>query len=161
METVRNALATSGLLATRLDLEVTESVLLRQDDETLAVLNDLRRLGVTISLDDFGTGYSSLGYLCNFRFDRLKIDRAFVKSLTQRDESDAVVQAVVGIGAALGIATVAEGVETSAQFLRLRRLGCIEEQGVLFGEARPGAEIPAMLAAFQSRRANAGSLAFA
>ena len=161
VDTVRNALAASGLPANRLELEVTESVLLRQNQETLTVLNDLRRLGVSISLDDFGTGYSSLGYLCNFRFDRLKIDRSFVNGLGRREESDAVVQAVVGIGAALGISTVAEGVETRAQFQRLRRLGCVEAQGFLFSEARPANEIPAMLAAFRSHRSTAGSLAFA
>jgi diguanylate cyclase (GGDEF)-like protein/PAS domain S-box-containing protein len=161
IETVRGALAASGLHASRLDLEVTESVLLQQTGETLAVLNSLRQLGVTISLDDFGTGYSSLGYLRNFRFDRIKIDRSFIGDLGRRDESDAVVRAVVGIGAALAIVIVAEGVETHAQLQRLRQLGCVEAQGFLYCDARPAAEIPALLAAFQSDRLAVGNLALA
>ena len=161
VETVRSALAESGLSASRLDLELTESVLLKHNDGMLAVLNELRRLGVTMSLDDFGTGYSSLGYFRNFRFDRIKIDRSFIEELVQREESDAVVRAVVGIGRALAMSTVAEGVETRAQLLRLRELGCVEAQGFLFCEARPAAEIPAILAAFQSDWTPAGTLALA
>jgi predicted signal transduction protein with EAL and GGDEF domain len=147
VDTVRSALADSGLPPERLDLEITESVLLQESVGTLAVLNELRRLGVGISLDDFGTGYSSLGYLRSFRFDRIKIDRSFVGDLLKRAESAAIVRAVVGIGNALGIATVAEGVETRGQLRRLRADGCTEAQGYLFSKARPAEAIAALLVA--------------
>ncbi len=151
VQTVCDALDASGLSADRLDLEITESVLLQESAGTLAVLNELRELGVGISLDDFGTGYSSLGYLRSFRFDRIKIDRSFVGDLLQRAESEAIVRAVVGIGNALGIATVAEGVETRGQLRRLRAHGCSEAQGYLFSKARPAGEITALLAASPGR----------
>ena len=157
VETVRSALQESGLRAGLLDLEITESVLLQECDGTLAVLNELRRLGVGISLDDFGTGYSSLGYLRSFRFDRIKIDRSFVGDLLQRAESEAIVRAVVGIGNALGIATVAEGVETRSQLQRLRSHGCSEAQGYLFSKARPVEEITALLAAFPAQGSDAAT----
>jgi diguanylate cyclase (GGDEF)-like protein/PAS domain S-box-containing protein len=159
--TVCDALEASGLPARRLDLEITESVLLQESDGTLATLNELRRMGVSISLDDFGTGYSSLGYLRSFRFDRIKIDRSFVGDLLQRAESAAIVRAVVGIGNALSIATVAEGVETSGQLRRLRAHGCSEAQGYLFSKARPVDEITAMLAAFPGQLPEMSSLASA
>jgi len=145
LETVCSALLESGLPAERLDIEITESVLLQECDGTLDVLNELRRLGIGMSLDDFGTGYSSLGYLRSFRFERIKIDRSFVGDLLQRAESEAIVRAVIGIGNALGIATVAEGVETRAQLQRLRSHGCSQAQGYLFSKPRPAAEIPALL----------------
>ena len=150
METVHRALRESGLPAHRLDIEITESVQLHACDGALAALNELRAMGVGISLDDFGTGYSSLGYLRSFRFDRIKIDRSFVGDLLQRAESEAIVRAVIGIGNSLGIATVAEGVETRGQLQRLRSHGCSEAQGYLFSKARPPDEIAAMLAAFPS-----------
>ncbi|MDQ2991327.1 MAG: GGDEF domain-containing phosphodiesterase, partial [Candidatus Eremiobacteraeota bacterium] len=161
VETVRNALHESGLPAQRLDLELTESALLQESDGTLAVLNELRRLGVGISLDDFGTGYSSLGYLRSFRFDRIKIDRSFVGDLLQRAESEAIVRAVVGIGNTLGISTVAEGVETRGQLRRLRAHGCSEAQGYLFSKAKPADEITAMLATFEGPRTGTDTLASA
>jgi diguanylate cyclase (GGDEF)-like protein len=150
MEAVHTALRESGFPANRLDIEITESVQLHACDGTLAALNELRAMGVGISLDDFGTGYSSLGYLRSFRFDRIKIDRSFVGDLLQRAESEAIVRAVIGIGNSLGIATVAEGVETRGQLQRLRSHGCSEAQGFLFSKARPAAEIAGMLAAFAS-----------
>jgi diguanylate cyclase (GGDEF)-like protein/PAS domain S-box-containing protein len=150
MDAVHGALRESGLPANRLDIEITESVQLYACDGTLAALNELRAMGVAISLDDFGTGYSSLGYLRSFRFDRIKIDRSFVGDLLQRAESEAIVRAVIGIGNSLGIATVAEGVETRGQLQRLRSHGCSEAQGYLFSKARPAAEIPGLLAAFTS-----------
>jgi diguanylate cyclase (GGDEF)-like protein/PAS domain S-box-containing protein len=153
VDMVRSALAEAGLAAERLDLEITESVLLKENDGTLAVLSALRGLGVTISLDDFGTGYSSLGYLRSFRFDRIKIDRSFVGDLLHRPESEAIVRAAVGIGAALGISCVAEGVETYGQLQRLRGFGCSEAQGFLFSKPRPADEIAAMLAVFPTRGA--------
>jgi diguanylate cyclase (GGDEF)-like protein/PAS domain S-box-containing protein len=161
LETIYGALQESGLSADRLDIEITESVLLQACDGTLAVLNELRRLGVGISLDDFGTGYSSLGYLRSFRFDRIKIDRSFVGDLLQRAESEAIVRAVIGIGSALGISTVAEGVETRGQLQRLRSHGCSEAQGYLFSKARPAEEITAMLAAFPSPQSDWDTLASA
>ena len=148
LETVGSALRRSGLPATRLDIEITESVLLQPSEATLAVLHELRSLGISISLDDFGTGYSSLAYLRNFRFDRIKIDRTFIGDLLQRAESDAIVRAVIGIGNTLGIATVAEGVETRAQLRRLRSHGCSQAQGYLFSKPRPAVDVAIMLEAF-------------
>jgi diguanylate cyclase (GGDEF)-like protein/PAS domain S-box-containing protein len=145
VRTVRDALQESGLTAGRLELEITESILLQPSDGTLAVLNELRRMGVGISLDDFGTGYSSLGYLRSFRFDRIKIDRSFVGDLLESAESEAIVRAVVGIGNSLGIATVAEGIETRGQLRRLRGFGCTEGQGYHFSEPKPAGEIAVML----------------
>jgi diguanylate cyclase (GGDEF)-like protein/PAS domain S-box-containing protein len=158
---VRSALDESGLPAHRLDLEITESVLMQESDETLATMNELRSMGMGISLDDFGTGYSSLGYLRSFRFDRIKIDRSFVGDLLQRAESEAIVRAVVGIGDALGIATVAEGVETRGQLQRLRAQGCSEAQGFLISKPRPAEDIPLMLAAFALPPSGSGTQAFA
>ncbi|MDB5028201.1 MAG: putative signaling protein [Candidatus Eremiobacteraeota bacterium] len=158
---VRSALEESGLPAHRLDLEITESVLMQESDGALATLNELRSMGVGISLDDFGTGYSSLGYLRSFRFDRIKIDRSFVGDLLQRAESEAIVRAVVGIGNALGIATVAEGVETRGQLQRLRAHGCSEAQGFLISKPRPAEDIPVMLAAFAVPHSGIGTQAFA
>ncbi len=147
--TVIDALRESGLAAHRLELEITESVLLQENDKTLAALHDLRSLGVGISLDDFGTGYSSLRHIRSFRFDKIKIDRSFVADMLQSVESDAIVHAVIGLGAALGITTVAEGIETPEQLRRLRALGCIQGQGFLFSEPRPSEDIPALLKACQ------------
>jgi diguanylate cyclase (GGDEF)-like protein/PAS domain S-box-containing protein len=146
--TVRAALHESGLPAGRLELEITESMLLQRSDGTLAILNELRRMGVGISLDDFGTGYSSLGYLRSFRFDRIKIDRSFVGDLLESAESEAIVRAVVDIGNALGIATVAEGIETRGQLRRLRDFGCTEGQGYHFSKPKSANEIAAMLDVF-------------
>jgi len=143
--TVRDTLRASGLPAERLELEITESILLQGSDGTLAVLNELRRMGIGISLDDFGAGYSSLGYLRSFRFDRIKIDRSFVADLLRSAESEAIVRAVVGIGNTLGIATVAEGIETRGQLERLRAFGCTEGQGFHFSAGKPAAEIAAVL----------------
>ncbi|MBR0754536.1 EAL domain-containing protein [Bradyrhizobium jicamae] len=142
---VKTALQTSGLSASRLELEITESVLLQNSESTLAVLHELRGFGVRISLDDFGTGYSSLSYLRSFPFDKIKIDRSFVTDLATRDESMAIVRAVTGLGKSLGIVTTAEGVETDAQFDLLRQEGCTQAQGYLFSPPRPAAEVARML----------------
>ncbi len=120
------ALSTSGLPAKRLELEITEAVLIRDDDAALAMLYHLRGLGVRIALDDFGTGYSSLSYLQRFPFDKIKIDRAFIKDVAEPDGSASIVQAVVNIAAARQITTTAEGVETEAQMEALRQLECTE-----------------------------------
>ena len=143
---VFGALAAAHLAAGRLELEITESVLLDKNDDTLAILHQLREFGVRISMDDFGTGYSSLSYLRSFPFDKIKIDQSFVRDLTGSDNSLAIVRAVAGLGAALGITTTAEGVETPEQLECLRREGCTEVQGYLFGRPRPSAQLEEFLA---------------
>jgi diguanylate cyclase (GGDEF)-like protein/PAS domain S-box-containing protein len=143
--TVMAALKTSGLPASRLELEITESVLLQNSEATLTTLHELRAQGVRISLDDFGTGYSSLSYLRSFPFDKIKIDRSFVQELASRDDSMAIVRAVAGLGRSLGIVTTAEGVETEEQLELLRREGCTQAQGYLFSPPRPAAEVESML----------------
>jgi diguanylate cyclase (GGDEF)-like protein/PAS domain S-box-containing protein len=142
---VTAALAQSGLSASRLELEITEAVLIRDDDTALAILHQLRAIGVRIALDDFGTGYSSLSYLQRFPFDKIKIDRAFVVGLAEGDGSSSIVQAVVNIAAARHMTTTAEGVETEAQRQMLRALGCSEMQGYLFSAPKPLAQIKALL----------------
>ena len=151
VSSVKAALQASGLPADRLELEITESVLLQNSETTLAVLHELRGFGVRISLDDFGTGYSSLSYLRSFPFDKIKIDRSFVSELATRDDSMAIVRAVTGLGKSLGIVTTAEGVETDAQFDLLRREGCTQAQGYLFSKPRPAAEVAAMLSRPRAR----------
>jgi diguanylate cyclase (GGDEF)-like protein len=135
------ALAASGLQASRLELEITEAVLIRDDEAALAILHQLRAIGVRIALDDFGTGYSSLSYLQRFPFDKIKIDRCFVNDIAEPDGSSCIVQAVVNIAAARHMMTTAEGVETQQQLELLRALGCAEMQGYLFSPAKPAAEI--------------------
>jgi diguanylate cyclase (GGDEF)-like protein len=135
------ALAASGLAANRLELEITEAVLISDDDAALEILHQLRAIGVRIALDDFGTGYSSLSYLQRFPFDKIKIDRCFVDDLVDPDGSSCIVQAVVNIAAARHMTTTAEGVETQQQRDMLRALGCAEMQGYLFSPAKPAAEI--------------------
>ena len=109
VQTVVSALAAASLSPLRLELEITESVLLADSESTLATLNHLRSLGVRIAMDDFGTGYSSLGYLRSFPFDKIKIDRSFIKDICEKSDCSAIVQAVASLGAALGMATTAEG----------------------------------------------------
>jgi diguanylate cyclase (GGDEF)-like protein len=135
------ALAASGLAANRLELEITEAVLIRDDEAALAVLHQLRDIGVRIALDDFGTGYSSLSYLQRFPFDKIKIDRCFVDNLVEPDGSSCIVQAIVNIAAVRHMTTTAEGVETQQQRELLRALGCAEMQGYLFSPAQPAAEL--------------------
>jgi diguanylate cyclase (GGDEF)-like protein/PAS domain S-box-containing protein len=142
---VLNALTASGLPAHRLELEITESVLIRDDESTLLILHQLRDLGVQIVLDDFGTGYSSLNYLHRFPFDKIKIDRSFIKTVAETDGSLSIVLAVVSIAQSRDITTTAEGVETQYQMDLLRSLGCTEIQGFLFSPPRPAAEILPLL----------------
>ena len=111
------------------------------------MLHQLRGLGVRISMDDFGTGYSSLSYLRSFPFDKIKIDRSFVKELPDNHECGAIVRAVAGLGQCLGVATVAEGVETLEQLARLREEGCTQMQGFLFSRPAPAAEIRKLFSA--------------
>jgi EAL domain-containing protein (putative c-di-GMP-specific phosphodiesterase class I) len=142
---VTDALAASGLAARRLELEITESVLLQNSEATLTTLHELRAMGVRISLDDFGTGYSSLSYLRSFPFDKIKIDRSFVSELATREDSMAIIRAVTGLGRSLGIVTTAEGVENDAQLELLRREGCTQAQGYLFSKPRPASDVALML----------------
>ena len=139
------ALAASGLPAHRLELEITETVLIRDDEAALAMLHQLHKLGVRIALDDFGTGYSSLSYLQRFPFDKIKIDRCFIKDVAEPEGSASIVQAVVNIAAARRMTTTAEGVETEQQLDMLRKLGCTEMQGYLFSPALPSAEVKHLL----------------
>jgi diguanylate cyclase (GGDEF)-like protein len=140
---VAAALAASGLAANRLELEITEAVLIRDDEAALEVLHQLRAIGVRIALDDFGTGYSSLSYLQRFPFDKIKIDRSFITDIGEVGGSSSIVQAVVNIAAARNMTTTAEGVETQQQLDLLRGLGCTQMQGYLFSAARPSGEIQA------------------
>ncbi|MGY4428234.1 putative signal transduction protein with EAL and GGDEF domain [Bradyrhizobium sp. F1.13.1] len=150
------ALAASNLPASRLELEITEAVLIRDDDTALAILHQLRAIGVRIALDDFGTGYSSLSYLHRFPFDKIKIDRCFVNDIAGPDGSASIVQAVVNLAAARRMTTTAEGVETEEQQRLLRALGCSEMQGYLFSPAKPAAKVLELFAAHRSRLAQRG-----
>jgi len=139
------ALAASGLPASRLELEITEAVLIRDDDAALAILHQLRAIGVRIALDDFGTGYSSLSYLKRFPFDKIKIDRCFISDIGEPEGSAGIVQAVVNIAAERDMTTTAEGVETAQQREILHSLGCSEIQGYLFSAPKPPADIRDLL----------------
>jgi diguanylate cyclase (GGDEF)-like protein/PAS domain S-box-containing protein len=139
------ALAKSGLSPNRLELEITEAVLIRDDEEALTTLHQLRQIGVRISLDDFGTGYSSLSYLQRFPFDKIKIDRSFVNDLCSTGGSSPIVQAVVNMALAQSMSTTAEGVETEAQREILRDLGCTQMQGFLFSPAVPAKQLKEIL----------------
>ncbi|WP_334475989.1 putative bifunctional diguanylate cyclase/phosphodiesterase [Bradyrhizobium sp. AZCC 1699] len=145
VSTVMSALASSGLPASRLELEITESVLLEKSDRNIGILNHLRSLGVRISMDDFGTGYSSIGYLRSFPFDKIKIDQSFVRDVLVDEGSLAIVRAIAGLGVSFGITTTAEGVETEEQMHCLSREGCIEVQGYLLSKPVPPAEVPGLL----------------
>jgi len=146
------ALAASGLPANRLELEITEAVLIRDDEAALAILHQLRRIGVRIALDDFGTGYSSLSYLQRFPFDKIKIDRCFVNDITEANGSSGIVRAVVNIAAERHMTTTAEGVETQQQLELLRALGCSEMQGYLFSPPKPAADLRQLLLSRRERR---------
>jgi EAL domain-containing protein (putative c-di-GMP-specific phosphodiesterase class I) len=155
VQVVISALAQSGLSPKRLELEITESIFLAETEANLAILHQLRELGVRISMDDFGTGYSSLSYLRSFPFDKIKIDRSFVKDLAERPDCVAIVRAISGLGRSLNITTTAEGVETIDQFDWLRAEGCNEVQGFLFSAARPAAEVAELLARFGDKASKA------
>ena len=142
---VATALRESGLSPDRLELEITEAVLIRDDDEALVILHQLRDLGVRIALDDFGTGYSSLSYLRRFPFDKIKIDRSFVSDIGDAEGSSMIVQAVVNMASACRMSTTAEGVETEMQREILRGLGCSEMQGYLFSPAVPASKLQQLL----------------
>ncbi len=149
---VMDALKTSGLPPKRLELEITETLLLDRSDHVLATLHALRALGVRISMDDFGTGYSSLSYLRSFPFDKIKIDQSFVRDLGSNHDAQAIVRSIISLGIGLGITITAEGVETEAELNCLRIEGCHEGQGYLFSRARPQAEIMKLLQAQRDAR---------
>jgi diguanylate cyclase (GGDEF)-like protein len=144
---VGQALADHDLHPTRLGLEITESVLLDEGEQTMATLHALRRMGVTISLDDFGTGFSSLSYLLRFPFDRLKIDQTFVREMLKRENCASIVNSVISLAGELGMTCVAEGVETREQYERLRADGCGEAQGYLISHPVPASDVPGIIAA--------------
>jgi diguanylate cyclase (GGDEF)-like protein/PAS domain S-box-containing protein len=144
---VMDALKQSGLPARRLELEITETLLLEKSGQVLATLHALRALGVRISMDDFGTGYSSLSYLRSFPFDKIKIDQSFVRDLAANRDAQAIVRSIISLGIGLGVTITAEGVETEAELNWLRNEGCHEAQGFLFSQARPNAEVFGLLKA--------------
>jgi diguanylate cyclase (GGDEF)-like protein len=149
---VREALTVSGLAAQKLELEITESVLLANSSSTLDALHALRELGLRISMDDFGTGYSSLSYLRSFPFDKIKIDQSFIQTLAAKDGSRDIVRTIVGLGRSLGMRTTAEGVETLEQLALLRAVGCHEAQGYYFSVPVPEKNIPKLIEQWNGRR---------
>ncbi|WP_425304903.1 putative bifunctional diguanylate cyclase/phosphodiesterase [Bradyrhizobium erythrophlei] len=144
---ITDALRQSGLPARRLELEITETLLLEKSSQVLATLHALRALGVRMSMDDFGTGYSSLSYLRSFPFDKIKIDQSFVRDLGANPDAQAIVRSIVSLGVGLGVTITAEGVETEAELSCLRAEGCHEGQGFLFSRARPNTEVISLLKA--------------
>ncbi len=138
---VNEALSESGMPARKLQLEITETVLMQNTFSTLATLHELRKLGVQIAMDDFGTGYSSLSYLRSFPFDKIKIDRSFIQDLSNGAGPLAIVHAVAGLANGLNMISTAEGVETQQQLETLQAIGCTEMQGYLFSQARPAKEV--------------------
>jgi diguanylate cyclase (GGDEF)-like protein len=154
MQVIVGALATSGLQPTRLEIEITETVLLQNRETTLGVLHQLRALGIRIAMDDFGTGYSSLTYLQCFPFDKIKIDRSFVKDITENSGSLNIVRAVAALANGMGMTATAEGVETKEQLDRITSEGCTEMQGFLFSRPLPASEIERLfLPEFDARKA--------
>jgi diguanylate cyclase (GGDEF)-like protein/PAS domain S-box-containing protein len=155
---VTDALKQSGLPARRLELEITETLLLEKSSQVQATLHALRALGVRISMDDFGTGYSSLSYLRSFPFDKIKIDQSFVRDLGANRDAQAIVRSIISLGKGLGVTITAEGVETEAELSCLRAEGCHEGQGFLFSRARPHAEIVSLLQAQRGEGAEDAAL---
>ena len=158
-ELVSDALMASTLAPSRLELEITESLFLDRSNVVLDTLAELRRLGTRIAMDDFGTGYSSLGYLCSFPFDKIKIDRSFVRGIENNVEQQAVVRAIVGLGVTLGKSITAEGIETAEELACLRSIGCDQGQGFLFSKARTQAELLPFVTKRKSKRAAAAAAA--
>jgi EAL domain-containing protein (putative c-di-GMP-specific phosphodiesterase class I) len=145
-------LASAGLPAARLELEITESIFLAESKANLATLRSLRALGVGISMDDFGTGYSGLSYLRAFPFDKIKIDRSFISELGESGDCLAIIQAIINLGSTLGIPTLAEGVETKKQLEWLRQTGCTEMQGYLFSGPISASKVEGLLSSRRNRR---------
>jgi EAL domain-containing protein (putative c-di-GMP-specific phosphodiesterase class I) len=137
VEQVREVLTRTGAAANRLKIELTESVVLDNINDTIAKMHDLKQLGVRFSMDDFGTGYSSLAYLTQLPLDQLKIDRSFVRNIGTKHTDAVIVQTIIGMGNSLGMEVIAEGVETEAQRAFLEHAGCIAYQGYLFSKPVP------------------------
>jgi diguanylate cyclase (GGDEF)-like protein/PAS domain S-box-containing protein len=154
VETVEQALSRSGMAASRLELEITETVLLQNNETVLATLHRLRAIGLSIVLDDFGTGYSSLSYLRSFPFDKLKIDQSFVREMLNRPDCQAIVRSIAELAARLNIRTTAEGVETEEQLKLVRDAGCAEAQGYYFDMPQPPASIRRWLHSVRHCRAD-------
>ena len=152
LSVVEAALASSGLPGQRLEIEITESVLLRNENTVLATLHRLREMNVRVAMDDFGTGYSSLSQLHSFPFDKIKIDRSFVKDRGDVAGQNAIIRAITALGVSLGMETIAEGVETTGQLDRIRAEGCKSVQGYLFSRPVPVSEIGDLIAGFASRK---------
>jgi len=157
MPVIVNALGASGLHPTRLEIEITETVLLQDREATLAILHQLRALGIRIAMDDFGTGYSSLTYLQSFPFDKIKIDRSFVKDITENAGSLYIVRAVAALANGMGMAATAEGVETTEQLDKIAAVGCTEMQGYLFSKPLPVAEIERLFLSRMPRHHDKGA----
>ena len=155
VKVVVDAVTNSGMQANRLQLEITESLLMQNTFATLATLHELRKLGVQIAMDDFGTGYSSLSYLRSFPFDKIKIDRSFIQDISNGAEPLAIVHAVAGLAKCLNMISTAEGVETQQQFDALQAMGCTEMQGYLFSKARPAKEVGQFFAELPAKIAGA------
>jgi EAL domain-containing protein (putative c-di-GMP-specific phosphodiesterase class I) len=153
--TVVSALAESRLSPRRLAIEITESVLMRDNETTMATLHQLRDLGVQIVMDDFGTGYSSLSYLRSFPFDKIKIDRSFINDVSNMGDANAIVQATTSIASTMKMTTTAEGVETQEQLDVIRALGCTEMQGFLFSRPVAGKELTRLFQSGQKASAAA------
>jgi EAL domain-containing protein (putative c-di-GMP-specific phosphodiesterase class I) len=145
VQSVKEALARSGLSPHRLEIEITESVLIKDGAAAVEALSQLKNMGVRISMDDFGTGYSSLSNLSNFQFDKLKIDRSFMKQLPDAPSAMAILKLVAGLGVTLGIGTTAEGVETRDQLDNARAAGCTEVQGYIFSPPCPSRALDALI----------------
>jgi EAL domain-containing protein (putative c-di-GMP-specific phosphodiesterase class I) len=148
VQVTTDALASTGLCASNLELEITESVLLENTQKTLATLHGLRALGVRISMDDFGTGYSSLSNLRSFPFDKIKIDQSFTQGLGKEEQCQTIIQAVVALGQGLDMTTTAEGVETADQLAWVRAIGIDEVQGFHLGRPVQASGISIMLGNF-------------
>jgi diguanylate cyclase (GGDEF)-like protein len=148
---VTSAVASAGLVPDRLELEITETVLMHNNEETLITLHQLQSLGVRISMDDFGTGYSSLSFLRSFPFDKIKIDQSFVRDVIDNPHSIGIIRAIADLGQSMGITTTAEGVETQQQLDQMRNEGCTEVQGYFYSRPVPASEIVALLSGFRDR----------
>jgi EAL domain-containing protein (putative c-di-GMP-specific phosphodiesterase class I) len=157
VEQVKSAIALSGIDPKRLELEITETVLLANTDSTLQTLHRVRDLGVRISMDDFGTGFSSLNYLRSFPFDKIKIDRSFVHDSAANDESRAIIKALIGLGHSLGISTTAEGVENEQQLSFVRDQGCDEVQGYLFSPPLPIKAVSDLISCMEPKSGKRGT----
>ena len=142
---VSNVLQETGICPARVELEITESVMMEDADQALVIMRGLKALGIRLSMDDFGTGYSSLSYLRLYPFDGLKIDRSFIANLDDSQSSQAIIQSVVGLGRAMSLTVTAEGVETSAQLDELLRVNCHQAQGFLLGRPMSVAALKALM----------------